>query len=90
VFTNLKSGEGVDSIIDFIIDQGGVKQNSRIARSSLRLIRFGFEDSFGNTQLFCLTTRVLGATPVGLTSLRMCCFSTLHNFGNSPPYVDTT
>jgi hypothetical protein len=45
LFTNLKSGEGVDSIIDFIIDQGGVKQNSRIARSSLRLIRFGFEDS---------------------------------------------
>jgi len=45
VFSNLKSGEGVDSIIDFIIDQGGVKQNSRIARSSLRLIRFGFEDS---------------------------------------------
>jgi hypothetical protein len=45
VFTNLKSGEGVDSIIDFIIDQGGVKQDSRIARSSLRLIRFGFEDS---------------------------------------------
>jgi hypothetical protein len=45
LFTNLKSGEGVDSIIDFIIDQGGVKQNSRIARSSLRLIRLGFEDS---------------------------------------------